>query len=160
MGHALIFGHLPFDSPDRADSRPNVIKHIFCDPHMRELYADWKTKAQDAVAYLRLASGQHPDDPSLTSLIGELCVNSQEFARLWAGHSVRQCRSIVRGFRHPLVGGLMLNEEVMELVQDGEQRLVVYSAEQGSPSEAALRLLASLTAEEHVPSTGARQPMR
>jgi transcriptional regulator with XRE-family HTH domain len=146
MGHALIFAHLPFDGPDRADTRPNVIKLIFCDPHMRELYADWKTKAHDAVAYLRLVSGQRPDDPRLTSLIGELSVNSQEFARLWAGHVVSQCRSSVRGFRHPLVGGLMLNEEVMELVQDGGQRLVVYSADQGSPSEAGLRLLAGLTA--------------
>ena len=149
MGHALIFGHLPFDAPDRAGARPNWIKLIFCDPHMRELYADWKAKAQDAVAYLRLASGQHPDDVRLTSLIGELSVNSQEFARLWTGHAVRQCRSSARAFRHPLVGGLALNEEVMELVQDEGQRLVIFSADAGSPSEAGLRLLAGLTAEEH-----------
>jgi hypothetical protein len=101
------------------------------------------------VAYLRLVSGQRPGDPRLASLIGELSVNSQEFARLWAGHVVRQCRASVRGFRHPLVGGLTLNEEIMELVQDEGQRLVVYTAEPGSPSEAGLRLLAGLTAEEH-----------
>lgn len=149
MGHALIFGHLPFDAPGHAEARPNMIKLIFCDPHMRELYADWKTKTLDAVAYLRLVSGQRPDDPRLASLIGELSVNSQEFARLWARRVVRQCRASVRGFRHPLVGGLTLNEEVMELVQDEGQRLVVFTAEPGSPSEAGLRLLAGLAAEEH-----------
>jgi hypothetical protein len=73
---------------------------------------------------------------------------------------VRQCRASVRGFRHPLVGGLTLNEEIMELVQDEGQRLIVYTAEPGSPSEAGLRLLAGLTAEEHGQATAqaAHQP--
>jgi transcriptional regulator with XRE-family HTH domain len=148
MGHALIFSHLPFDSPDQPSTRPNWIRLLFCDPHLREFYFDWKTKAQDAVAYLRLASGQHPNDPRLAALIGDLSVNSPEFARLWAGHAVRQCRSSVRGFRHPLVGSLTLSEEVMELVQDTGQRVVVYSPDPGSPSEAGLRLLAGISAEQ------------
>jgi hypothetical protein len=62
-------------------------------------------------------------------------------------HPVRQCRATVRGFRHPLVGALTLNSEVMELVPDTGQRLFIYSAEPDSPSDAALRLLAGLTAE-------------
>jgi transcriptional regulator with XRE-family HTH domain len=151
MGHALLFSHLPVDAPDQAATRPNWIRLIFCDPHMREFYVDWKTKAQDAVAYLRLASGQHPDDPRLATLIGDLSVNSQEFARLWVGHAVRQCRSSVRAFRHPLVGGLSLNEEVMDLIQDTGQRMVIYSAEPASPSGAALGLLAGITAEQSHP---------
>ncbi|HEX3960606.1 MAG TPA: hypothetical protein VHZ03_28870, partial [Trebonia sp.] len=93
-------------------------------------------------------SGQHPNDPRLAALIGDLSVNSPEFARLWAGHAVRQCRSSVRGFRHPLVGSLTLSEEVMELVQDTGQRVVVYSPDPGSPSEAGLRLLFGITAEK------------
>ena len=80
-------------------------------------------------------------------LISELTVNSQEFARLWAAHPVRQCRATIRDFRHPLVGALTPNSEVMELVQDRGQRLFIYTAEPGSPSDAALRLLAGLTAE-------------
>jgi len=43
-------------------------------------------------------------------------------------------------------GGLALNEEVMELAADTDQRLVIYTAEPGSPSGAGLRLLAGLTA--------------
>jgi hypothetical protein len=161
MGHALLFGHLPFDAPDHAEERPNMIKLIFCDPHMRELYEDWRTKALDNVAYLRLVSGQRPGDPRLASLIGDLSVNSQEFARLWAGHVVRQCRAGVRRFRHPLVGGLALNEEIMALVQDEGQRLVVHTAEPGSPSEAGLRLLAGLAAEGRGRATAqaAHQPL-
>jgi len=72
--------------------------------------------------------------------------DEMEFARLWARHAVRQCRSDVRDFQHPLVGRLVLNEEVMELSQDEGQRLVIFSAEPDSPSEAGLRLLTGLTA--------------
>jgi hypothetical protein len=147
MGHALIFGHLPFDAPDRPQTRPNTFRLVFCDPHTRDLYADWEKKAQDAAADLRLISGRYPGDPRLTTLIGELSVNSREFARLWAAHPVRQCRATSRGYQHPPIGRLTLNSEVMELVQDTGQRLFIYTAEPGSPSDAGLRLLAGLTAE-------------
>jgi hypothetical protein len=47
----------------------------------------------------------------------------------------------VREFQHPLVGRLVLHEEIMELSEDEGQRLVILSAEPDSPSEAGLRLL-------------------
>jgi hypothetical protein len=40
----------------------------------------------------------------------------------------------------------VLDEEVMKLSQDESQRLVIFSAEPDSPSEAGLRLLTGLTA--------------
>jgi transcriptional regulator with XRE-family HTH domain len=147
MGHALLFGHLPFDAPGQPGTRPNTFRLVFCDPHTRELYADWKTKARHAVADLRLISGRYPGDPHIAALIGELSVTSQEFARLWAAHPVRQCHATARSFRHPLVGTLTLNSEAMDLAHDTGQRLFIYTAEPHSPSEAALRLLAGLTAE-------------
>jgi transcriptional regulator with XRE-family HTH domain len=155
MAHALAFGHLPYDAPAHGDCRPNLVRLTFCDPHTRALYADWKAVAQDFVAYLRLASGQHGDDPKLASLIGDLSVASPEFTRLWARHTVRECNGGVRRFLHPLVGRLDLNEEVMVLARDRGQRLVIFSAEPGTPAQDGLRLLASLTAEvEHDPRSG------
>ena len=77
----------------------------------------------------------------------QLSVASPEFARLWARHTVRQCRASVRTFRHPLVGWLSLHEEVLSLVQDPGQRLIVFSPDPDSPSEAGLRLLARLAAD-------------
>jgi transcriptional regulator with XRE-family HTH domain len=156
MGHALIFGHLPSDAPEHPDTRPNMIQRIFCDPHVGGLYEDWRTKATDAVAYLRLASGQHPDDPRITSLIGELTVNSPEFVKLWSGHAVSRCSSAVRTFLHPLVGKLTLNEEVMQLVADADQRVVLYTAEPDSASENGLKLLAGLVASAALPAGGDR----
>lgn len=45
-------------------------------------------------------------------------------------------------FRHPLAGEMTLAEEVFRVQEDAGQRLAVFAAEPGSPSESALRLLA------------------
>lgn len=93
------------------------------------------------MAYLRKAAGQWPDDPALTELVGELTMNSAEFAAMWARHPVRDCHSVTVKFRHPLVGEMTLAEEVFRLQEQPGQRLAVFAAEPGSASEAALRLL-------------------
>jgi MmyB-like transcription regulator ligand binding domain len=106
---------------------------------------------------LRPAAARYPDDPQLTALIGELTVRSQEFAALWAAHPVRDCVYAVRELRHSLVGALTLTEQLMVLPDDPGQRVVVFTAEPGSPSEAALRLLYGLSAET---DSGARTKAR
>ncbi|MGN9843096.1 helix-turn-helix transcriptional regulator [Nonomuraea sp. H19] len=146
MAHALLAGHLNFDAPNQTAERPNVARMLFLDPHMRELYADWTQKARSTVADLRLIAGHHPDDPRLTGLVGELTVGSPKFAKLWSAHTVGDCGTNTRTYHHPLVGTMELMVEFMTLPDDEGQRVAVYNADPGSPSEAALRLLADLTA--------------
>lgn len=145
--HALLAGHLDYAAPERAANRPNLARLVFLDPHSRELYVDWKAKAKDAVADLRVVAGRYPDDQALTALIGELTVKSQEFASLWSAHPIRSCSHFVRHFQHPVVGELSLVNEVVQLPDDEGQRIAMFAAEQGSSSEAALRLLSELSAE-------------
>ncbi|KAB8169647.1 helix-turn-helix domain-containing protein [Streptomyces sp. 3MP-14] len=145
--HALLAGHLDYSAPDRPTNRPNLARMVFLDPHCRELYVDWKAKARDAVADLRIVAGRYPDDQALTALIGELSVKSQEFATLWSAHPIRSCSHFVRHFQHPVVGSMSLVNEVVQLPDDEGQRLAMFMAEPGSPSEAALRLLTDLSAE-------------
>ncbi|WP_406675036.1 hypothetical protein WBK31_14605 [Nonomuraea sp. N2-4H] len=102
--HALLAGHLPYEAPEQPWQRPNIARLVFLDPHTRELYADWRGKARDTVADLRLIAARYPDDPDLAELIGELTLNSAEFAALWAAHHVPACIPPTRAFRHPLVG--------------------------------------------------------
>ncbi|MFI0733478.1 helix-turn-helix transcriptional regulator [Streptomyces sp. NPDC021225] len=146
MAHALMAGHLDYDSPNRPAERPNIARMLFLDPHTRELYADWIRKARATVADLRLIAGRYPGDPALTGLIGELTVGSAEFATLWAAHTVGDCGTATRTYRHPVVGTMTLMCELLALPEDDGQRVAVMNAEPGSPSEAALRLLADLTA--------------
>jgi hypothetical protein len=95
-----------------------------------------------------VTAARHPHDPELTGLVGELTVHSPEFASLWAGHPVQDCAvRYTREFRHPLVGAMTLNSEMMELANDEGQRMAVFTADPDTPSEAALRLLVDLAAE-------------
>src|SRR3954451_16387621 len=136
LGHAIFGCHLDFDSPGRPSDRPNMSLLLFLDPHYRELYVDWKAKARGNVAHLRMLSGEQPDDPRLTAIVGELTMKSPEFAALWSGHQVRSCDPESRDYQHPLVGRLSLNQEILVLEPDLSQRVVILSAVPGSPSHA------------------------
>ncbi|CAM5269143.1 Transcriptional regulator OS=Streptomyces antimycoticus OX=68175 GN=SANT12839_065160 PE=4 SV=1 [Streptomyces antimycoticus] len=142
LGHALIAGHLPADAPERPAARPNTQRMLFLDPHTRELYPDWPGEARRAVSSLRVAAGAHPDDRRLAELVGELSMKCAEFAALWSRHPVRRCAFGTKSFHHPLVGPLELDFEMTRLPDSGGHGLLMYGAEPGSPSEAALRLLA------------------
>lgn len=146
LGHALLAGHLAPESPDTPSARPNLTRMLFLDDQYRELYANWGEQAQLAVAALRLVAGRHPDDRALAELIGQLTMNSDEFASRWARHPVRTCTSGVKHLRHPLVGALELSFDNLIIPGTSGQRLIAYTAEPGSPSETALRLLGSATA--------------
>lgn len=119
---------------------------LFLDVQYRDLYTNWADRAQLAVAALRLVAGRHPDDRSLAEFIGQLTMHSDEFASLWAQHPVATCTSGVKRLRHPLVGAMELSFENLVTPGTSGQRLIAYTAEPGSPSEAALRLLGSPTA--------------
>jgi len=102
--------------------------------------------ANDTVALLRAEAGRDPYDRQLSDLIGELSTRSEEFRGRWAAHHVRIHTTGVKRFHHPVVGDLELAFESFPLAADPSQSLLTYTAEPGSPSQDALRLLASWAA--------------
>jgi len=120
---------------------PNTARFLFLDPRAKTFYVDWEKVAQDVVATLRGEAGRNPYDRALSDLIGLLSTRSDEFRVRWASHDVRFHRSGTKRLHHPLVGDLTLTYESLELPADAGLTLVTYSAEPGSPSEAALREL-------------------
>jgi hypothetical protein len=63
-------------------------------------------------------------------------------------HNVRHHGSGVRTYHHPIVGELTLAYEGLEMAAEPGLTLTIYTAEPGSPSEEALRLLASWAASQ------------
>jgi hypothetical protein len=116
------------------------------DPAAREFYPDFIHTAHTTVALLRTEAGRGPFNKSLTGLIGELSTRSEEFRALWAAHNVRLHRSGLKHFHHPVIGRMDLMFEAMALEADEGLTLTAYTAEPGSPSHDALRLLASWAA--------------
>ncbi|TCO44159.1 helix-turn-helix protein [Kribbella antiqua] len=126
----------------------NVPRMIFLDESARDLYPDWDAVAAESVDYLRMYAGRYPDDPELGELVGELSIHSPEFREHWARHDVKDKSFGAKVLHHPLVGEITVQYETLQLPGDQDQLLVTYSVEPGSPSEQALRLLASWTAPE------------
>jgi transcriptional regulator with XRE-family HTH domain len=143
LGHALFAGHVDPGAPEVPGERPNMARLLFLDPHLRELYADWPSKAKAAVGALRLAAGEHPEDAALHALIGELSAKSGEFAAMWADHRIKPCTVAAYEMRHPLVGSLTVTQQTLSYGPGPV--VVVATAEPDSPSRAALTLLAHAT---------------
>lgn len=143
LGHALVASHLDADGPEHPDRRPNMTRLLFLDSQTRALYPAWATEASRAVASLRLLSGRFSDDPQLASLIGELTLKSPEFATMWAEHPVENCMSGVKRMRHPVIGDLELDFEVLSMPDDSGHRLLTYTASEGSEASEALGRLLS-----------------
>jgi transcriptional regulator with XRE-family HTH domain len=132
-----------FDSPEQP---ANSARFTFLDPTATEFYPDWDRVASDLVAHLRSEAGGNTRDRGLSDLVGELSTRSEQFRKLWAAHNVRFHQSGTKRIHHPIVGEMQLSYESMQLSGDAGLAINVYTAEPGSRSEEALRLLASWTA--------------
>ncbi|MCF6467919.1 helix-turn-helix domain-containing protein [Nonomuraea sp. MG754425] len=141
LGRAMY--HDLYTGPARP---PNFARFTFLDSAARRFFPDWDLAADMTVANLRTAAGQDPHDKDLHDLVGELSTRNDDFRRRWAAHDVRTHGTGVKHFHHHVVGDLTLAYESMDLRAEPDLSMTIYTAEPGSPSEDALRLLASWTA--------------
>ena len=141
LGRAF-YSHL-FDGSGRP---VNFARYVFLDPRATEFFADWERAAKDVAALLRLEAGRTAFDRELSDLVGELSTRSDEFRGLWATHNVRLHTKGEKRFDHPVVGELELSYNRIEVAADPGLIIVTYTAEPGSRSEEALRLLANWAA--------------
>ena len=126
----------------------NFLRLIFTDPRMRALYPDWEGLARGVISYIRMEAARKPDDPRLAGLVGDLSIRDPQFRQWWAGHHVAFKRRGARTYNHPVVGEITLDWDTLTSDADPDQQLIIYTAQPGSPSEQALRILASWTAGE------------
>ncbi|WP_043632297.1 helix-turn-helix transcriptional regulator [Nonomuraea candida] len=96
---------------------------------------------RQAAAALRTTSARHPGDRALGELVNELAAHSPDFAAGWRSHDVRPRPALRKRLRHPELGELDLERQTL-LLPGTDLRLVMYTADPGSPSAAALARLA------------------
>jgi len=141
LGRAL-YSEL-YDTP----ARPvNTARFVFLDPRAEVSYGDWDRIATETVAILRSAAGRDPYNRELSDLVGELATQSEAFRTRWATHNVRFHNTGTKHFNHPVVGELTLSFKRLDLAADPGLTLFTYTAEPGSRSEDALKLLGSWAA--------------
>ncbi|MFD3914429.1 helix-turn-helix transcriptional regulator [Streptomyces sp. NPDC058603] len=122
----------------------NLVRRTFLDPSPRgqRLYgvSDVNAFARASAQQLRAVAARYPGDPEVTELVDELLAGSEEFTRLWGSHDVSAEPALRKTFQHPLVGPVTVDCDALDIT-DRDQRVVIYTATPGSPSEEALRLL-------------------
>ncbi|MFE2074346.1 MmyB family transcriptional regulator [Streptomyces misionensis] len=129
--------------------RRNYVRLVFTDPVVRALHTEWEHDARDAVAALRMEAASDPDRPELARLVGELAVLDPDFRTWWAEHRVNSATYGTKRYRHRVLGDLTLDCDTWTSPDGSGQRLMVLTAEPGTPSAEALRILASWTAPAH-----------
>ncbi|MGY0487914.1 helix-turn-helix transcriptional regulator [Streptomyces sp. WG-D5] len=94
------------------------------------------------VSDLRTTASRYPLDPRLHTLVDELRTRSPRFAELWDSGAVGRHVAARKTVDHPQVGPLTLDCDILTAAGD-ELRVMLYTAEPGTPDEDALRLLAT-----------------
>jgi len=81
-------------------------------------------------------------------LVGDLSVQDPDFRTRWAEQHVNSASYGTKHYQHPTVGDLTLDCDTWDSPDGSGQRLMVLTAEPGTPSHDALRILASWTARD------------
>ncbi|MEW9550333.1 helix-turn-helix transcriptional regulator [Nonomuraea sp. NPDC050783] len=138
LAEALFGDFSALDGQER-----NVIRRHFLHPgreRQHEGTDDQERFAVTAVSYLRVAVTRYPRDPELKRLVDDLLAGSEDFARLWNSPHFRIDRHLRQTVRHPRVGPIELDFDVLT-VPDQEHQVVIFTAEPDSAAYHSLQLL-------------------
>ncbi|MEU6270302.1 helix-turn-helix transcriptional regulator [Saccharopolyspora shandongensis] len=123
----------------RPEKERNMLWWMFCHrPSVLET-EHGRRFAKSCVASVR-AAGRYPGDPGVRALVDELGERNPAFAEMWAAHEVQVQRSTPKRGVHPVFGELELDCEVL-LIPELDQRLMFFTAPEGSPTGKALQEL-------------------
>ncbi|MEV6578747.1 helix-turn-helix transcriptional regulator [Streptomyces sp. NPDC051582] len=121
----------------------NLARMVFLDPAGRDFHQDWARAAHSCVSEIRAAYGLDPDGPRINEVVDTLRAKSPEFAELWSRHEVKGKTRQAKVFAHPEAGPLEIQFSAFTVNDAPHQQLVVYQAEPGSATAAALARLGS-----------------
>jgi transcriptional regulator with XRE-family HTH domain len=132
LAHAL-FGEDPVGQ--------NTARRLFLGPQWVERPAEEQERFEhEIVGDLHLQIARHPDDAALRALVAELRATSERFAGLWAEPPTSASAASRKTFRHPEVGDVTVDCDVLEVV-GSDLRLVLWTAAPGSADADAIALL-------------------
>jgi hypothetical protein len=88
-------------------------------------------------------AARDPENPRLETLVEGLSQEDPDFRRWWAAQHVTAATGGTKILHHPDIGELVLDWNILVCPSDPDQRLVIMTAEPGTPSHDALRTLAA-----------------
>ena len=105
----------------------NILRMIFCNPHVREAQFDWESVARGVVAAFRIDAARAGADREVAPLVEELCAESPDFARMWRENDVQLHGDGVKRLRHPVLGTIALEYSSFAIDGRPDLGMVVYT---------------------------------
>jgi transcriptional regulator with XRE-family HTH domain len=135
----------------------NIARQAFTGVHRLDVEPGERERLDRAlVSDLRRSAARYPTDPALQRLVADLRSASADFERLWTLRELDERHNDTKRIRHPELGVLELDCNVLEVHGD-DQVLLVYSAAPGTRAAEALELL-RVVGLQHVGRTGTGYP--
>jgi transcriptional regulator with XRE-family HTH domain len=128
-----------------AEQDRNMLRWMFRLPAQQAPWSDEQAGrfVRATVGDLRASYARNPSDHGIRDLVTELLGVSSKFAEMWAEHVVESRQPLMKRVDHPLAGPLEFECQILHVADTG-QRLIVYCASPGSPTQVAFRKLAEL----------------
>ncbi|NML44519.1 helix-turn-helix domain-containing protein [Ramlibacter sp. G-1-2-2] len=105
----------------------NVLRMMFCDPHVRERQFDWEAVARAVVAAARVDAARAGADAEIAPLVAELRAISPEFGAMWDSSLVHSHTEGVKRLRHPRLGEIALEYSSFAVEGRKDLSLIVYN---------------------------------
>jgi transcriptional regulator with XRE-family HTH domain len=119
---------------------PNLARHVFLHPSAPTVFPDWIVAADEQVSRLRAATDCGGDDESFAALMDELRT-APAFVKRWSMVATAEKRRGTKRIKHPDIGALRLNYEVLLLPGEIDgQRLVTWLPADDATTNALARI--------------------
>jgi transcriptional regulator with XRE-family HTH domain len=106
----------------------NVLRMMFCNPHVRAAQHDWNNIARFVVGAFRADAARAGAVSEVGQLVDELCRLSSEFAALWRENEVVGGHGEgVKQLRHPVLGPIALEYSAFAVDGRPDLSMVVYN---------------------------------
>ncbi|MGD6746875.1 helix-turn-helix transcriptional regulator [Streptomyces sp. BH106] len=132
------------ERPEWGGNGRNGVWWTFLGPTSRVRQTPDERQAMETalVSDLRTTASRYPLDPRLHTLVDELRTRSPRFAELWDSGAVGRHAAARKTIDHPEVGPLTLDCDILTVAGD-DLRVMLYTAEPGTPDADRLTLLAT-----------------
>ena len=115
--------------------RRNILRLIFCEPHVRAAQYDWNSVARFVVAAFRADAARAGAVSHVAEFVDELCRLSPEFATLWRDNDVRTYGEGVKHLRHPVLGPIAFEYSAFAVDGRPDLGMVVYNPATAADAE-------------------------
>ena len=105
----------------------NILRRMFCDPHIRDAQHDWDSLARSVVGAFRADAARAGAVSEVAELVDELCHASPEFEALWRENDVHVHGEGLKRFRHTTLGWIELEYSAFAVDGRPDLGMLVYN---------------------------------